>query len=126
MNRIALLLSVLWFCACPPVPPTPRPPPPDAADATVAPPAPVDAASPHDATPTPAEASVCHSPCDCACRVLARFDCTESKPTPNGETCEQVCVDTTKIPGVSLPTYCVMAAATLAKVRQCGVRCGAP
>jgi hypothetical protein len=113
-----------FFLSCQPVP-QPRPPP-VAADAAA--PAPVDAGVEvldriDEARRPTKDAGACYSPCSCACETLARFNCTEGTPTPHGETCEEVCVDTAKIPGVSLPTFCVMNATTLAQIRKCGVAC---
>ncbi len=127
MTRAILLLAIAAASeACPPSP-APVPPSPPMADAAPTPPPPtkdasapiVDAASPKPPQPEAGPLDACGK----ACAVLASLNCPESKPTPHGVSCHDVCAAVEGFAGLTLHPGSVAACGTIACVRKAGVSC---
>ena len=132
ISTLALLaLSAVALAACIPTPqPGPFPPdvtpPQDAADA------PFDAShdptedawaesdAPVDALP---DAILCPDLCCSVCVKLATLGCPESKPTPNGVDCANVCRTVQSFRGLDLKLGAVMTCTDVACVRRNRIAC---
>lgn len=57
--------------------------------------------------------------CNAACAVLAKWQCPEGKPTPNGAPCVAVCEANRELLSVS----CVAVAESIDGLRACRVGC---
>lgn len=85
-------LSLALLAGCPPQPPTPPPQPElDAGDGT----------------------------CDSACAKLRELGCAEAKPTAEGNTCEQVCLNVQSSGVVSWNLGCRSKIASCAQIDSC-------
>jgi hypothetical protein len=71
---------------------------------------------PNTPNPPPARDAV---PCADACARLASLACEESKPTPDGTTCVEICEGIEDSGVVRYPTGCVAAAKSCADAVEC-------
>lgn len=109
MKQLAIF-ALAALCTAAECTPTPGHPPPP--DVVVTPP-----------TDGPTACSACTSSCNCACCVLAVFQCSESRPTAKGQVCDDVCERARLFAGggLELPTMCIARATSIDELRACGV-----
>jgi hypothetical protein len=75
----------------------------------------------HDAEP---ETLGCRDLCCAMCTRLAALGCPESKPTPKGASCAEVCRAVQDFHGLDLKREALVSCQTVACVRRAGVACG--
>lgn len=124
--HFAAIVTAVGLYGCPPSPVVP-PGPPDADSSVPAQPPEagpsVDAAPMLRDAPAPVVEAGPLDACGRACSVLAALNCPESKPTPHGSSCRDVCLAVEGFKGISLHPGSVAACTTVACVRKAGVAC---
>jgi hypothetical protein len=119
MIKSLFALVALALCACQSCHPVIGPFPPDPAPAPQPdPPSPWDAA-PDAGPPAPPPAPAPAGACAAACSRLAALGCPEAKPTPNGATCTDVCLNAEDSGVLSMQTDCVVQASDCPAARAC-------